>query len=118
MSIAGATRFLNAATLANLQGRAAVSPTILGESSGTLGLLSVGRGIAGNNGIGLSASSRALTNQFLSQSQSGFNTIFSLNNVEFGTPETLSQKILAIRASLPESAIAESLRGQDVDVEA
>lgn len=56
-------------------------------------------------GIGLSGRARALTSDYLNQTQNGLNTILSL-----GTSSSIAgsdQKILAIRASLPKSAISE-----------
>ena len=114
-TVQGASRYLNTATLTNLRGTPAVQSTVLGEGSGTAGLLDAARV---DTGIGLSQNARALTRQFLDQSASGFNTIFSLNSVEFGTTETLQQKILALRAGVPESQLAPSLRGDVVDEEA
>lgn len=104
MAVAGASRFLNSATLANVRGQAPSSPTLLGAGGSTQSLLDTGRNI-NSSGIGLSGSARAVNSQLISQSASGFNQIFSLNGVEFGTNETLQQKILAIRASLPESSL-------------
>ncbi len=116
MSVAGASRYLGAATLANVQGLSPSNPTLLDGSGGIAAALESSRP---NNGIGLSAQSRALTRQFLNETSSGFNTVFSLSNgVEFGTEETLQQKILAIRASIPESQLSREVRGENVDTEA
>jgi hypothetical protein len=105
MAVAGASRFLNSATLANTRGLSPAStPNLLGSGGSTTSLLDTGRNI-NSSGIGLSGSARAVNSQLISQSQSGFNQIFSLNGVEFGTTETLQQQILAIRASLPESSL-------------
>lgn len=108
MSVAGASRFLNSATLANLSGAVATAPNILGSGTSTTSLLDTGRGI-NSSGLGLSSNARATNQQLIAQSQSGFNQLFSLNGVEFGTNETLQQKILAIRASVPESSLARGL---------
>lgn len=109
MSVAGASRFLNSATLANLSGSVVSTPNILGSGgTSTTSLLDTGRGI-NSSGLGLSANARATNQQLISQSQSGFNQLFSLNGVEFGTNETLQQQILAIRASVPESSLARGL---------
>lgn len=108
-TIAGASRYLNSATLANTQGGGVVStPNLLGTGGSTQGLLDTGRGIS-SSGIGLSSSARSVNSSLISQSASGFNQIFSLNGVEFGTNETLQQKILAIRAGMPESSLARGL---------
>lgn len=127
MAVAGASRFLNSATLANLSGQAPTASSVLGTGD-TLSLLGAAKNAGSVRGIGLSASSRAQTEAFLSQSASGFNQIFSLSGVEFGTNETLQQAILALRASVPESKLAPSVRdslnedttepGSAVDIEA
>lgn len=106
MAVAGASRYLNSATLANSQGIAPSTPNVLGTGGSTTSLLNVGRR---DTGIGLSGSARAANEQLIEQSRSGFNQIFSLNGVEFGTTETLAQQIKAIRASLPESALARGI---------
>ena len=113
-SVAGSSRYLNNATLANQRGQVVSAPNVLGSGTSATGLLDSGRR---DTGIGLSGSSRAINNQLISQSASGFNQLFSLNGVEFGTSETLQQKILAIRASLPESSLDRNLRGDAVDEE-
>ncbi len=113
-TVAGATRYLNAATLANIQGVSPSTPNVLGEGS-AVSLLEAGR--TTTSGIGLSANARALNEEFLNTTASTFNSIFSLSAAELATPETLQQKILAIRATIPESQLAPSLRGENVDEE-
>lgn len=113
-SVAGTSRYINAATLANKNGAAAQQPTLISDM-GTVDILDIGRSLYGNNGIGLSANARALNKQFLDQTASGFNAVFSLSTASLGTPETMQQTILALRASLPQGQIAESLRGDAVD---
>ncbi|MEM6780987.1 MAG: hypothetical protein AAF569_03900 [Pseudomonadota bacterium] len=116
-SVPGASRFLNAATLANQQGLSPSTTSLLSNTAtSATSLLDAGR--INNNGIGLSASARAQTRQFLDATATGFNQIFSLNGVEFGTNESLQQKILALRASVPESKIAEDLRPIEVEADA
>jgi len=111
MSVAGASRFLATATLANVRGISPVeNNSILGSGSGTLGLLDTGRGIGGNNGIGLSQRARALNNQFLSSTASTFNTVFSLGVGPDATVEGMQQQILALRAGKNDSQLAPSLR--------
>lgn len=112
MAIAGASRYLNSAVLANSRGEAPSLPSVLGTGPDATGLLDVGRK---DTGVGLSGNGRALNNQLISQTAAGFNQIFSLNGVEFGTTETLQQKILAIRATLPESSLSSELRGDELD---
>lgn len=117
MGIPGASRFTNAATLANLQNRAAQGPgSILGGTS--VSLLDVGRGLQGDNGIGLSRSARALNRQFLNQSQGLFNSLFSSTRGNTSSVEQLQTQIRGLRASLPESQISPALRGNTVDTEA
>lgn len=114
-SVPGSSRYYASATLANQRGSVVSAPNVLGNGTSATGLLEGGRQ---NTGIGLSGSSRAINSQLISQSAAGFNQIFSLNGVEFGNNETLVQKIMAIRASLPESSLAESVRGEEFDTEA
>lgn len=105
MAVAGASRYLNSATLANKQGSVVATPNLLGTGGSTQGLLDTGRNI-NSSGVGLSGNARAVNSSLISASASGFNKLFSLNGVEFGTNETLQQKILSIRASLPESSLS------------
>jgi hypothetical protein len=112
-TIPGASRFINSATLANSRGIAPSTPNVLGTGGSTQSLLDTGRGI-NSSGLGLSGGARAVNSQLISSSNAGFNKLFSLNGVEFGTNETLAQKILAIRASVPESRLA---RGVGLDEE-
>lgn len=114
-TVAGASRYLAAATLANVRGISPSTPTVLGDSGSAVSLLEAGRNSA--NGIGLSARARALNDQFLSSTASSFNSIFSLSAAELSTEATIAQKILAIRASIPESQLAPSLRGDNLNEE-
>lgn len=103
-------------------------PSILDGSNGTaLSILDAAR--TSYRGIGLSQRARALTSSYLDQSVSGLNTILSLGVAHNATIEAVQQKIKAIRASLPQSQIAEFLRedngnaaastnGTNVDTEA
>lgn len=111
-TIAGASQYLNAATLANQQGVGAVQPTVLGDSGSTVSLLDSARV---NTGIGLSARARAQTEAFLSQTSSSFNTIHSLAISATGDAFALQQSILALRASLPDSAISPTVLGSEED---
>ena len=110
MAIAGASRFLNAATLANTKGLAAQSPTLLGTGSAQ-SLLEAGRNL-GVRGFGISSSARALNQQFLNRS-ADVNSLFSLAAGPDATIESAQQQILALRAGLSESKIARSLRQDD-----
>lgn len=115
-TIQGSSRYYNAATLANQQGVAPSTPSLLGSGS-TQSLLETGRGI-NSSGLGISGSARAVNSQLISDSRSGFNKIFSLNGVEFGNNETLKQEILAIRSRIPDSRLGPSTIGTEVDDEA
>ncbi|MAI61537.1 MAG: hypothetical protein CBB87_03505 [Micavibrio sp. TMED27] len=103
--VAGASQFYNAARLSNQNGG-----DILGQSStsllsgfdGTASLLEIGKQFSAP-GIGLSANARAITNQFLSQSQAGTNAILSAGAQQ--TIDSAQQQILAIQARLPASSI-------------
>lgn len=71
--------------------------TILGEA--TVGLLSVARNVS-FQGIGLSNRARQQTDDFIRQSQSGGNALFSAGLNNTGNTEILTTQINAIRASL------------------
>ena len=114
MGVAGASQFRNAAILANQQGIGAQSPQLLDGFS--LDLLSAGRNLFGNNGIGLSSAARALNNQILNNPE--YNTLLSLGAGSSATVEGLQQEILAIRAGKTDAQLAPSLRGNNVDTEA
>ncbi|MCE7886046.1 MAG: hypothetical protein DYH13_00880 [Alphaproteobacteria bacterium PRO2] len=103
-------------------------PSILDGSSGTaLSILDAAR--TSYRGIGLSQRARALTSSYLDQSVNGLNTILSLNVAGNASIESVQMKIKAIRASVPQSQLLESLRedngnaagsanGRNVDTEA
>lgn len=111
MAVAGASRFLGAATLANVRGLPAQQSTLLGQGGiGAVSLLDVGRTSLTTNGIGLSASARALNNQQLNASVSTINTLFSLTGGADGNVDGNQTIIQGLRASLPASAIREDLR--------
>jgi hypothetical protein len=116
-TIPGASRFLNAATLAAKNGTPARADDLLSRFSGSASLLNVGR----NNsvpGIGLSASSRALTQDLLNKSSQSANGLFSATVGAAATVEGLQTQILAIRSGLSIDQVAPSLRGDNVDTEA
>ena len=110
VTIPGASQFLNAATLANTQGLSAQTPSLLGSSASSTSLLDAGRSLYADNGIGLSASSRALTNQLLSNTAAEANALFSLAGGGSASVENAQIQIQGLRASLPDSAIREDLR--------
>lgn len=114
VTIPGASGFLGAATLANLNGTPAAQATVLGEGGiGSVSLLDVGRSSLFDSGVGLSASARALNKQFLESSSSTFNQIFSLGLGTTASIEGLQQEILALRSSVPEGKLASSLLAED-----
>ena len=72
----------------------------------TAGLLEVGR--QSIRGVGLSANSRALTNEYLSNVQAGFNSLMSLAAGPSLSIEGLLTQIKGLRASLPISMLDQS----------
>jgi hypothetical protein len=107
-TIPGASKFLGVAILANRQGIAAQAPTVLGESD-TASLLDAGRGVAGGgNGIGLSRGARAVNNQFLNNTTQ-INELLSLAIGPSATLEGMQQEIVALRSTLPISALDQSV---------
>jgi hypothetical protein len=90
----------------NIFGAGGGGTTNIFSSSGgsALSLLSAARKFY--KGIGLSANARAITDGYLDQSVSGLNTTLSLNVSGNASIESVQQKIKAIRASLPRSAIS------------
>lgn len=120
MAIPGATQY-RAQALAQLSGVATSdAPNLFGSSGGAsaISLLDAGRQYNGIPGLGLSGSARALNNDFISSRATDVNKLFSLTGGSDGTVEGNQAAILALRASLPESRVAPSLRGQEVDTEA
>lgn len=101
-SVAGASRFLHSATLANNRGLAPSTPSLIGDSA--ISLLDVGRRINRSN-IGLSAESRALTNKFLNRS-SAINSLFALGTGASLSAEGLQTQILALRSSVPKDKLS------------
>lgn len=75
-TIAGASQYLNASTLANLKQTAAQTPSILTETA-VPDLLDVGRKALQIRGIGISSSARAL-NQRLFNNTADINKLLSL----------------------------------------
>ncbi len=114
-TIPGASQFINAATLANTRGISVQQPTVLSASASSTSLLDAGRSIGGGNGIGLSASARAINQQFLNNS-ADINAMFSLGIGTSATVEGAQQNILALRAGLNDSQLARSLRADDGSV--
>ena len=127
MAVAGASRYLNAATLSNMRGFAPTGGLDIIGSLGAVDILDIGRAATGDNGIGLSGSARQLNKQFLSSSKDTFNAIFSLGVASTSSVEGLQTQIKALRASLPQSRLgddffaegaSDSERGSNVDTTA
>lgn len=116
MAIAGASRYLGAATLANTQGISAQQSTLIGNI-GAVDLLDVARSGSRDNGIGLSGNARALNKSFLSSTADTFNQIFSLGVAATSSIEGLQTQIAALRASLPEGSLSREVRGLVADGE-
>ncbi|MCB9983038.1 MAG: hypothetical protein H6861_05110 [Rhodospirillales bacterium] len=108
-TIPGASQYIGAAILANTQGLAAQSTTLLGSAGSATSLLDAGRSIYGNNGIGLSARSRQLTNELLASTAAEANSLFSFTVGETSTVEAAQIQIKALRAKTPTDQLARSL---------
>ena len=116
-TIAGASQFLNAATLANGRGIAPSAPTVLSQGGDTASLLEAGRNALRIGGFGISSGARAVNAQFLAQSQSLGNQILSLGIGTDATIEGAQQNILALRSRLSDNQIARFLRAEDTATE-
>ena len=102
-TIPGASKFLNSSTLANTKGLAAQTGSLLDRAA--IDILSVGRGNS-IPGIGLSANSRALTQDLLNKSSQSANGLFSATAGADSTIEGLQKQIAALRSTLPVSQLA------------
>lgn len=116
-TIAGASQYLNSATLANTQGLAAQKPTLLGSSATAVDILDAAKSALRVRGIGISSSARALNNQLLSNSTS-INELFSYGAGSDATVEGMQQQILALRSSLSDNQLSREVRGDAVDKKA
>lgn len=115
-TVAGASRYLNSSTLANGLGLSPYTQSILDGGIGAISLLDSGRRV-NRSGIGLSSNSRAIAEQFLSKNTQ-YNQLLSLGVGPSLSIEGLQTQINALRSSLPESQISESLRGKTIDQQA
>lgn len=106
--VAGASRYLSAATAANVQGLSPSIPTVTGESS-TLSLLDAGRAFS-SPGIGLSASSRAGINSYLNSTNGLFNSLFTLGAGASLSTAGLQTQILGLRAQFSDDQIADQVK--------
>jgi hypothetical protein len=109
MTVAGASQFRNAATLANTQGIAAQTTTLLGSGTDTSSLLEAGRSVNAGLVGGLSSSARAINQSLLSRS-GDVNTLFSLGAGGDATIDGARQQILALRAGLSDAQLSRGLR--------
>ncbi|MGH1376753.1 MAG: hypothetical protein ACRBCK_10440 [Alphaproteobacteria bacterium] len=98
--VAGASQFLNQATLANTQGVSAQTTNVLGEAAGGVGILDVGRNLA-TPGVGISNSARALNRQFLTQNAGTANQLFSASGGGSATEEAAITQIRALQSQTP-----------------
>lgn len=112
--IAGASQYLNQAILANKQGGTYSAPDVLSESGLGGDLLSIGRRNA-VPGIGISGYARAMNDAALKKSNQVSNGLFSATGAASASVDAAKMQINALRASLPESQISESLRGKTID---
>lgn len=106
--ISGASSYINAATLSNIRGSSAQTPSLLGDA--TISLLDVGRGTR-VQGIGLSSRARALTQKLLNSTSSLGNSLLSAP-AEANSIENLQTKINALRATTPKSQLSRALAGE------
>lgn len=116
-SIPGASRYLGAATLANLRNLPAQATNLLSSVASGISLLDVGR-MNAVKGVGLSANARLLNSQFLEKSSANANGLFSATAGADSTLEGLQKQVLALRSGLSPDRVAPSLRGENVDTEA
>jgi hypothetical protein len=91
-------------------------PSILGSGGlfgGGLSILSVARA---NSSVGLSSRARAMTNDFLSKTNSYGNSMFSAGAGAANlTVEQLQTQIKALRASMPAGKVAPGLRDESYE---
>lgn len=93
--------------------------SIFGSGATTIGLLEAARGLRPDGAPGLSNRSRQLAQQYLSAMSSSTNSLFSsTSSSAYLSMEDLQTQIFALRTSVPESKLAPSLRGTEVDTEA
>lgn len=79
------------------------------------GLLSIGRRLAPPGAPGMSSRARQMTQSYLSQSAAGANQLFSSTaSGAYLSIEDLQTMIKGLRAKVPQSQIADSLKGDDV----
>ena len=106
--VAGASRFLSQAILAQKTGSAFDAGNVLGFTS-SASILDAGRGNS-VRGIGLSARARALTSSQLQSSASTANQLFSLSGGASATVEAATIQIAGLRATTVSSRVIPELR--------
>ncbi|MCD8562612.1 MAG: hypothetical protein LRY54_00765 [Alphaproteobacteria bacterium] len=107
-AIAGASRYINSATLANEQGVSPSIPTLTGGGS-TQSILEAARAAGHVKGIGLSSSARALNSQFLDQTGSQGVGLFGLSSGASLSVADMAKQIKALRSSLPKDKISDEV---------
>lgn len=112
MSVVGASRFLNSATLTNTRGISPASTNLLDNISNSL--LDAGRRI-NRSGIGLSKGARANLKR-LQNSAADFNALFSLGGGGSTSIEAVQTQILALRAQTPTNRLSREVRETIEDV--
>lgn len=112
--IAGASQYVNQAILATRQGSSYAAPDVLSESGLGGDLLSIGRANS-VPGIGISNYARAMNDAALKKSNQVYNGLFSATGAATASVDAAKTQINALRSRLPESQIAESLRGKTID---
>lgn len=122
MAVAGASRYLNAATLTNVRGIVPSTPSVLGQGGGggVSSILEAGRNLFATRGIGLSSRGRSINQQFLNNG-SAINQMLSLTAGTDGNIEGALVEIAGLRSRVPDSQVARDLpdlRGTEVDEEA
>lgn len=114
-TVAGASQYLNAAKIQNSKSKFADYINAGGVSlmnSTAVDILDIGRSSFKNSGIGMSASSRAYTKQFLNATKTGFNAIFGMSTINVSSIENMTLQINALRSKTPQSQLSEDVRGK------
>ncbi len=99
--VAGASRYLNQAILAQKTGASFSAGNVLSASVSS-SLLDAGRGNA-VRGIGLSARARAMTTSLLNSNESNINQMFSLTGGASATVDAAKIQIAGLRATVAAS---------------
>lgn len=100
MRVPGASQFLNSSILANSQGLAAQTNSVLNEAAGGISLLDAGRRI-NRSGIGISNQARQRLDSLMEGRSTSFNELFSLSGGTSSTVEASLTQIAALQSSTP-----------------